>query len=517
MLTRLLAVAVVLCGVFSTRAFAVYFPSGIDWTNESQQRFVMSMYLNILGRAPESSELRSLAERLTRNDNSQARLDLFKQFLGSAEYRRLFPDSDESWRVYRAPDLNDNRGNNRWRYQAALKRPAGFENWELSGSSTLPVAQAMAAFYSAYCYAGIPCVQQADAAKRREDPLIANRQSALAHACADESELRASFEWIAFNGTTYPRGTDSNTLCMGDHYYRATGTLLQRYQCEAGYTNCRRDQSRDVRGERTGRDDNGKPALFFSDGSRLVLTEYDERGQSEKPPSTDPMLAASQHECADNAKITRYYQWRGPNGTTQSSGVGNNVVCMENYYYAIEGMTLKHYSCNREFTNCVANPSKDVVAQRRTRVDGKSALEFRNGTTLSLLDKAPTNTTIDLTGATGDSSRSTSNTVNTQATRRLAGQHECGVSTLRLSQFQWRKNDGSSLWPDGVNGETVCMDNAYYAIDGFVLRHYQCSGDFQNCRQSRGKDLIALREGKNANGLRTLTFANGDQLSLISR
>ena len=516
MLNRILTVATLLCALLSANAFAVYFPSGIDWTNESRERFVMSLYLNVLGRAPDTGELRTLSQRLARNDSSQGRLDLFRQFLDSTEYGQLFPDNKERWQVFRAADMNYNRGNGFWRYEASRRAPAGFQSWELSGKSTEPVARAMATFYDAFCYAGIPCVEKPEDAARRADPVLANQSASPAHACADESQQQARFEWIAFNGSTYPRGTDANTLCMGDHYYRASGTLLQRFQCETGYRNCRRDQRRDIRGERTGQDDNGNPTLFFSDGSRLVLTNYDQLYQSSQSGDQQPQIttAVGEHECADPAQITRYYQWRGANGTSQSNGVGNNIVCMEDYYYAIEGMTLRHHACDRGFSNCRAAPSKDVVAQRRTRVDGKTALQFNNGTTLSVLDRAAVaNSSGNLSGAGSN----TTSTVTEAPSRRLAGQHECGVSTMRLSQFRWVKRDGTTSWPDGVGGTVVCMDNAYYQIEGSVLRHHQCAGDFQNCRRSRGKDLISLEQSTNANGLSTLKFANGDQLSLISR
>ncbi len=517
MLRRLVFISALLLSLVSNRAMAVYFPAGIDWTNPSQQYFVLSMYLNVLGRAPDTSELRSMSQRLAANDNSESRLQLFRQFLGSREYQRLFTDNDDSWQIFRAPDMNYNRGNGSWRYQAAMQRPSGFQSWQLSSNSTRPVAEAMAGFYQAYCYAGIPCVQQPEAAARRIDPVVANQNATPTHACADESAQIATFEWIAFNGTTYPKGTDANTLCMGDHYYQASGTLLQRFQCQSGYTDCRRDSSRDIRAERTGVDDNANPAMFFRDGSRLVLTNQYQLNPSSQNPQMTPQIvsAANQHECADPSQITRYYQWNGANGTSEAAGVGTNVICMDDYYYLIEGMTLKHHSCERGYTNCRAAPEQDVVAQRRTRVEGRSALQFRNGTTLSLLDKAPDhNTGTDLSGA---GTTVTSPVVNEQPAQRLAGQHDCGVPTRRLSQFRWLRSDGSSIWPDGVDGTVVCMDNAFYNIENFVLRHHQCSGDFQNCQASRGKDLIALRESIDSNGLRTLTFANGDQLSLISK
>ena len=38
-----------------------------------------------------------------------------------------------------------------------------------------------------------------------------------------------------------------------------------------------------------------------------------------------------------------------------------------------------------------------------------------------------------------------------------------------------------------------------------------------NCRANSRQDLIALQDGKDQSGYRTLVFANGDKLSLISR
>ena len=508
MFKRLLVAAGMLA-MTSTSAMAVYFPSGIDWSNPSQQRFIMSMYLNGLGRAPYSGELNSAARQVTGADNSQTRLDLFKQFLDSDEYRRTFSDNSRDWMVYRAPDRNYSNGF--WRYRAAPARPQGFESWELSGASTEAVAKSMASYYNTYCYQGIPCVADPAEAYSRDLPVQA---TASAHACADESAQIARFQWVAVNGTTYPTGTDATTLCMGNHYYKASGTVLQRFQCDSGYLNCQRDRSRDIRGERTGEDNRGNPALFFADGSRLVLTNYDDIQRANQP-QQQPRLQQQQqqqHACADSEQINRYYQWSGSDGTSESPGVGKSTICMRDYYYNIEGMTLKHFACDNGFTNCRANPELDVTAQRRTRVNGQSALQFRNGTTLSIMQTPPANT-----GNRATNSVDLSGVESRQSTRRLAGQHECSVATLRLSQFRWSRRDGTTDWPDGVDGRIVCLDNAYYEIDDFTLRHFECTGNFQNCRSSRGRDLIAVRDSTDSNGLRTLVFANGDQLALISR
>ncbi len=516
MLKRLLTVAVSLVALTSSSAFAVYFPSGIDWANPSQQRFITSMYLNVLGRAPYSGEVNTAMQLMGRTDNSQTRLDLFKKFLESDEYRRTFPDSNSGWMVYRAPDRN--YGSGVWRYRAAPARPGGFESWELSGASSEAVAKSMAVYYSTYCYEGIPCVADPAVAYQRDMPV---QTASDTHACADESSQIARYQWVANNGTTYPTGTDATTLCMGSHYFKAVGTVLQRFQCDSGYRNCQRDRARDIRGERSGQDSRGNPALFFSDGSRLILTNYDEIQQANQAPQSpvqpQPRLAQNQHECADPAQVTRYYQWNGTDGASESPGVGNSTICMRDYYYNIEGMTLKHFACDSGFTNCRANAELDVTAQRRTRVDGQSALQFRNGTTLSIMKNAPASTTSRSQNNSLGNNTNLSGVQSNQSTQRLAGQHECGVATMRLSQFRWSKRDGTTDWPDGVDGRVVCLDNAYYEIENFTLRHFQCTGNFQNCRSSRGKDLIAIRDSTDNNGLRTLIFANGEQLALISR
>ena len=87
MLFRLLTALLLLIPL---SAGAVYFPAGIDWTNPSQSRFVQSLYLNLLGRAPDASETQSAVRTLRRNDNRTARLRIFESMLQSSEYQRSF-------------------------------------------------------------------------------------------------------------------------------------------------------------------------------------------------------------------------------------------------------------------------------------------------------------------------------------------------------------------------------------------------------------------------------------------
>ena len=69
-----------------------------------------SLYLNMLGRAPNASESRNAVTTLRRNDNRIARLRLFESLVQSSEYKRAFTTSDSSWQVFRAPDYNYNNG-----------------------------------------------------------------------------------------------------------------------------------------------------------------------------------------------------------------------------------------------------------------------------------------------------------------------------------------------------------------------------------------------------------------------
>ena len=152
MFHRLLAL---LCVLLPLSADAVYFPGGIDWTNPSQSRFAESLYLNMLGRAPNASESRNAVTTLRRNDNRIARLRLFESLVQSSEYKRAFTTSDSSWQVFRAPDYNYNNGAGFYRYQAALSQPEGFTTIpDGRRSFTRSIAQSVAHYYNAFCYRG---------------------------------------------------------------------------------------------------------------------------------------------------------------------------------------------------------------------------------------------------------------------------------------------------------------------------------------------------------------------------
>lgn len=513
---KLLLIIGFLGAIASTPANAVYFPGGIDWANPSSDRFVLSIYLNALGRAPQDNELSATSRFLDRSDNSQSRLDLFKKVLETSEYRQKFGVKNNQWRVYRAPDLN--YGNGFWRYMAASSRPSGFDNWQLSGDSSESVALSMAHYYNTYCYEGTPCIAEPTRAHQRGSNFVANSQPP-AHACANEKNLVSQFEWVDLNGTTYPQGTNRTTLCMGNHYYEAKGVVLNRFQCDIGYVNCQRDETRDIRGQRVGRDANGKPTLFFADGSQLILTSYDpgpnrgqpdNQGQQTNNTGSDSLLVDTlAHGCADPSQTNSIFRWNSSNGTTDSAGIGTDTICMDNHYYKISGTELVRFDCSAGFRNCSANPAKNITAQKRARINGFPGLEFRNGTTLALIKNAKT------------PSRATTSTtdpvVAETSQRRLPGQHECGDSTQRVSQFRWTEKNGQSNWPDGVAGKFVCLNNAYYEIRGSTLRHHQCDASFRNCRENRRQDLIAVGDTTDENGYPTLIFANGDKLSLISR
>jgi len=244
MFYRLLAT---LCILLPLTANAVYFPGGIDWTNPSQARFAQSLYLNMLGRAPDARESRDAVSTLRRNDNRIARLRLFESIVQSSEYRRSFTTTDASWQVYRAPDYNYNNGSGFYRYQAALSQPAGFtaipDGQRLFAKS---VAQSVAHYYNAFCYRGDPCIDNPELAHERGGSNgLAQRAGSNAHNCAEQSKLTSQFKWVAINGTTYPRGIGRDTICLDDGYFKANQLTLERFDCDRGYENCRRNRAQD--------------------------------------------------------------------------------------------------------------------------------------------------------------------------------------------------------------------------------------------------------------------------------
>ena len=502
--------------IHSIPSNAVYFPGGIDWANPSPKQFVSSIYLNALGRAPQDNELRAASRFLSRSDTSQTRLDFFNKVLETSEYRQIFGVQDKTWRVYRAPDLNYGRGF--WRYRAANSKPSDFERWRLSSKSSESVAVSMAHYYETYCYQSTPCITDPARAFKRGTELTSTYSPQPAHACSDASNLVGQFEWIGLNGTTYPQGTNRTTLCMGNYYYEAKGVVLHRFQCDHGYLNCRRDKARDIRGQRLGRDTNGKPTLFFADGTRLILASHspnpdqgqpDYQNQTYQNEGTDPLpVDKLAHGCADPSQTNSIFRWNSSNGTTNSAGIGTNTICMDNHFYKVAGTILERFDCAPGFRDCIATPAKNITAKKRTTVNGFPGLEFHNGTTLALI-KNPK----PLAHSTTTTSPLTTET----ATPRLPGQHECGVPAQRTSQFRWTQKSGQLSWPDGVAGRFVCLRDSYFQIQGATLRHHQCDASFRNCRENRRKDLIAVRNTIDENGHQTLVFANGDKLSLISR
>ncbi len=503
-------------GMLSLSANAAYFPDGIDWTNPSSTRFVQSLHLNMLGRAPQNREVTAATTQLQSADSREQRLRLFLQIEGSGEYQRLFNDSDRSWRIFQAPDYNYNAGDGFWRYQAARFKPDGFQLLRSGGAYSQQIAKAIAGYYNDFCYQQ-PCVNDPQVANVRGAP-AADRNVNLAHACADTANHTSQFEWAGSNGTTYPVGINDRTLCMGQHYYEAVDLVLQRHQCDSGYQNCRRDAGRDLRGQRSGRDSAGNPAIYFRDGSRLsLLTSSDTSdAQRHSAPTAQPTPTGQVHACGDPQQATSRYQWRGPQGNTIASGVDSSVVCMNNFYFVIDGLTLLRYQCSSGFANCQRQPSQDLTAKRRVRIDGAPGMEFSDGTTLALVQQGQSNGLKPSTGNTTDDPFAQPQRQPTVQSRRR-GEHDCADPTRRISQFRWTRKNGATTWPDGIDGSIVCQSNSYYVIEGVTLRHHRCDDSFMNCRANPRNDLIALQDGNDRNGYRTLVFANGDTLSLISR
>ncbi len=521
MTSRYRVIFTLLVLLFSMPANAIYFPDGIAWSHPSSERFVFSLYLNMLGRAPQRAELNSQASFVAQNDTRQQRLALFRQFLRSREYTDLFENRDQRWNLYRAPDFNQNGGEGYWRYDAGTNPPGGFDIWRTPDAPySQSVASALASYYQAYCFQGETCFNDPVTAAQR-----LNREPAFssAHACADETRQNSQFEWVANNGTTYPRGIDNQILCMGEHYYQIVGLDLQRYQCDPGYVGCRRDASLDLQGQRSGRDGSGKQALFFRDGSRITWTRTASQSGSLNTGQTSSPPSGQQHVCADPQQATSQYRWRGNNGTTISKGVGSSIICMDREYYQIEGINLQHYACAANFFNCQRNPGGDLSAVKRIRSNGNPGLEFRNGTTVTLIRKQPAahsgsnRRTDDLLEPATPATRAPATRAPSTRAPAARGVHDCAAATRRTSQFRWQKQDGTSTWPDGIDGRIVCLADSYYVIEGITLRHHQCTQGFKNCRANKRKDLIATRNSQDNNGYNSWAFANGDRLSLVSR
>ena len=510
MFHRLLAT---LCLLLPLTAGAVYFPDGIDWTNPSQSRFTQSLYLNMLGRAPDTRESRDAVNTLRRNDNRIARLRLFESLVQSSEYRRLFNATDASWQIFQAPDYNYNNGSGFFRYQAAQSQPAGF--------TTLPegrrlfeksVAESVARYYNAFCYRGDPCIDNPELARDRGATGFAQATGRDTHACADQSQLNSQFKWVAINGTTYPRGIDRDIVCLDDGWFKAEQLTLQRYDCDRGYTNCQRNSSKDLRASKSGTDNDGNASLFFRDGSRLALIST---GNSTANNSgvivereTDPLLAGNAHACADPAQTTTRFTWQGSGRTAETKGIGAKIICMDNYYYSVASMTLSRHNCDAGYTNCRPDPANNLTAERRTRVNGKPGLLFSNGTSVAITarDVAPERTTPDYRNNTSVASGTTSRG------QRYSGT-ECADTKKRLSQFRWKSN-GLSSWPDGVDGKLICLNDSYYEVQQTKVRNYKCQRNYSNCVANPAKDfnITAVSE----DGL-AWTLNNGDQITLITK
>ena len=509
MFHRLLAL---LCALLPLSADAVYFPGGIDWTNPSQSRFAESLYLNMLGRAPNASESRNAVTTLRRNDNRIARLRLFESLVQSSEYKRAFTTSDSSWQVFRAPDYNYNNGAGFYRYQAALSQPEGFTTIpDGRRSFTRSIAQSVAHYYNAFCYRGDPCIDNPEFARDRGANGFAQTITGNAHSCSEQSKLTSQFKWVAVNGTTYPRGIGRDIVCLDNGYFKTDQLTLQRFDCDSGHQNCQRNRAQDLRASRSGTDNDGHSSLFFRDGSRLALISTDNstgNAGAISDRATDPLLAENAHACADPAQTTTRFTWEGSGRSAESKGIGAKIICMDNYYYSILSMTLSRYNCDQGFTNCRADPANNLTAQRRTRVNGNPGLQFNNGTSVAITarDVAP-----GRTSSTSDNNRRLSTASNTQR-QRYRGT-ECADAKQRLSQFRWKSN-GLSSWPDGVDGKLICLNDSYYEVEPTKMRNYRCQRNFNNCVANPGKDFIIASVSDDGT---VWTLSNGDQITLISK
>ena len=501
--------------LFSFSANAVYFPSGIDWTNPAPNRFIQSLYLNVLGRAPKSDEINTLVSQLRNNDNRNARLRLFERVVKSSEYKRAFKQDDRSWQVYRAPDFNFNRGQGYWRYRAGGDTPPdGFRQMPRQQTFTPSVAQSIASYHNAFCYRGEPCIDNPELARERYASVPSQAGGDAVHACADSTRLTSQFKWVAVNGTTYPRGIGRDTICMEDSYYQANDLALQHYRCESSYTNCSRQPDRDLRAIRTGDDNNGDPAWFFRDGSRLVLLETNVNNSSSaaaEPGAVSPIANNGEvHDCADASLTTSKFVWSNRTQTAESKGIGGRIICMDNYFYAINRLELTRFQCEQGFVNCQPDPANNLVADDRTTVKGKPGLLFADGSTVAL--------TLLGTPAARSSSRNSNNTAtqtnnsNAPTSQTVSGK-DCADPNRRLSEFQWKSN-GLSSWPSGVDGRLVCLNDHYYEISQQKLHYYVCRRNFSQCHANPQKDIDIVRSG--SDGV-SWFLSNGDQLTLVTR
>ncbi len=493
-------------------ASAAYFPDGIDWTHPSQSRFVQSLYLNMLGRAPSASETRERVNNLRRIDNRTARLRTFEALAESAEYQRAFRDTDKAWQIFQAPDYNYNNGVGYWRYTAAVSRPADFQRLTTKRFFSEGIAASLANYYNAFCYTGEPCLDNPELARGRGTGAVVQTTTTEIHACADPANVNSQFKWVAINGTTYPRGIGRNTICLEDSYFVAEELTLKHYQCDSGYENCRRNPDVDLIASRAGTDNSGYPSLFFRDGSRLALTNIEPAVESSDVlantnSDSELLFDPNAHDCADSRKTTSRFTWIGPNRSAESKGIGASIICMDNFYYAVERLTLVRHQCRAGFLDCQPDTRNNLSAEKRTRVNGNPGLLFANGTTLSL-------TARDVVSTTRRESNVNAQVITpTDSRLQIHSGADCADPKKRMSQFRW-KSDGLNSWPDGIDGRFICQNDSYYEIEPTRLRHYTCQSNYTGCRANPRKD-IAVSQASN-DGL-SWTLNNGDQLMLISR
>lgn len=122
-------------------ASAMHDPEAIDWTGPPST-FVSSLFVGVFGREDYSPAAQSWTKQVTKNPSS--RLSLFKQFLNSPEYKKLYGGHNGVYRVYWKSD-----GAHHKSYTVAKTKPSGYEG-ATSNAVTIKVAQAIRGFLVAY-------------------------------------------------------------------------------------------------------------------------------------------------------------------------------------------------------------------------------------------------------------------------------------------------------------------------------------------------------------------------------
>ena len=143
---------------------------------------------------------------------------------------------------------------------------------------------------------------------------------------------------------------------------------LSRHNCDAGYTNCRPDPANNLTAERRTRV-NGKPGLLFSNGTSVAITARDVAPERTTPDYRNNTSVASGTtsrgqrysgtECADTKKRLSQFRWKSNGLSSWPDGVDGKLICLNDSYYELEQTKVRSYRCQRNYSNCVANPGED--------------------------------------------------------------------------------------------------------------------------------------------------------------